>query len=221
MINDIIVDITIKDNTTGSYLRIPVIPTAINYMDGDATANSVTIIQLGAVDFPNGSDLKAASWESFFPARYDAGYCSYSDLKTPLEYKNILSAWKDAGTSLQLIIPAAGINKAMYLKSCNWTYTGFEGDISYSLSLTELRILRPIQIPIGDAIKKKANKTPAARPAVPKKPAVKTYKVIPGDYLIKIAKKVGVKDWHTIYNANKAKIKNPNLIYPGQVFIIP
>lgn len=50
-----------------------------------------------------------------------------------------------------------------------------------------------------------------------------SYTVIKGDCLWKIAKRfygVGSR-WTEIYNANKSKIKNPNLIYPGQVFAIP
>ena len=54
-------------------------------------------------------------------------------------------------------------------------------------------------------------------------PKVTTYTVVKGDSLWKIAKKYygsGAK-YPVIYNANKSKIKNPNLIYPGQVFTIP
>lgn len=45
------------------------------------------------------------------------------------------------------------------------------------------------------------------------------------DCLWNIAKKKSIYDnpfkWPTIYNANKDKIKDPNLIYPGQVLTIP
>lgn len=54
-------------------------------------------------------------------------------------------------------------------------------------------------------------------------PQTKTYTVKKGDTLWGIAKKYygnGAK-YTQIYNANKDKIKNPNLIYPGQVFTIP
>ena len=54
-------------------------------------------------------------------------------------------------------------------------------------------------------------------------PKAKTYKVKKGDTLWGIAKKYygdGAK-YTKIFNANKDKIKNPNLIYPGQVFKIP
>ncbi len=51
------------------------------------------------------------------------------------------------------------------------------------------------------------------------------YKVIEGDWLSKIAGMRNVyhkgSQWPMIYEANKDKIKNPNLIYPGWVLLIP
>lgn len=55
------------------------------------------------------------------------------------------------------------------------------------------------------------------------KPKTKTYTVKKGDCLWNIAKKYygNGAQYTKIYNANKDKIKNPNLIYPGQVLTIP
>ncbi len=50
-----------------------------------------------------------------------------------------------------------------------------------------------------------------------------TYTVVPGDTLWGISARFlgnGAR-WKEIYEANRDKIKSPNLIYPGQVFIIP
>ena len=50
-----------------------------------------------------------------------------------------------------------------------------------------------------------------------------THTVVKGDTLWGIAKRYygnGAR-WHEIHEANKGKITNPNLIYPGQVFVIP
>jgi nucleoid-associated protein YgaU len=54
-------------------------------------------------------------------------------------------------------------------------------------------------------------------------PANQTYTVKAGDSLSKIAKHLygDAKQWRKIFEANKDKIKNPDLIYPGQIFTIP
>lgn len=54
-------------------------------------------------------------------------------------------------------------------------------------------------------------------------PNVKTYTVVRGDCLWNIAKRyLGNGARYTeIYNLNKDKIQSPNLIYPGQVLILP
>jgi nucleoid-associated protein YgaU len=51
----------------------------------------------------------------------------------------------------------------------------------------------------------------------------RTYTVVKGDSLSRIAKRLYGKanDWKRIYEANKDIIKNPDLIYPGQVLKIP
>lgn len=52
-------------------------------------------------------------------------------------------------------------------------------------------------------------------------PQASNYTVIAGDWLSAIAPKVGVTDWHTLYEQNKDVIgDNPNMIFPGQVFFV-
>lgn len=68
----------------------------------------------------------------------------------------------------------------------------------------------------------KSTETPVGEPSV--KPAdTKTYTVVEGDSLSKIAKKTlnDAKLWEKIYQLNKDTIKNPNLIYPGQIIVLP
>jgi nucleoid-associated protein YgaU len=47
-----------------------------------------------------------------------------------------------------------------------------------------------------------------------------TYTVKPGDTLSRIAAQYGTT-WQNIYEQNRDTIKNPDLIYPGQVIRIP
>ena len=53
--------------------------------------------------------------------------------------------------------------------------------------------------------------------------AAESYTVERGDYLKKIAEKMyqDASKWELIYETNKDLIKDPNLIYAGQVFVIP
>ena len=59
--------------------------------------------------------------------------------------------------------------------------------------------------------------------APPDQSGGRTYTVVKGDSLSKIAKQFygNAGQWKKIYEANKDTIKNPDLIYPGQTFKIP
>jgi len=54
-------------------------------------------------------------------------------------------------------------------------------------------------------------------------PEVRTHTVVAGETLSKIAKKYygNANEWPKIFAANKDKLKNPDLIRPGQVLKIP
>ena len=60
-------------------------------------------------------------------------------------------------------------------------------------------------------------------PVAPPEPEKQFYTVKKGDYLSKIAKEVygNAKQYNVIFEANKPMLKNPDLIYPGQVLVIP
>ncbi len=153
------VDIVIAD-TNGNYLAIPVIPEYITYEDGSGTPITVSVLNIGNINFYNGTELDTLTFSSFFPARYDPGYCKYADLKKPTDYRNQISSWKGGNTGnyveeaahLQVIIPAAGINKSMKVAKFSWEFKGFEGDLYYSVTFEEDKRITPIQISSGVVI---------------------------------------------------------------------
>jgi len=63
----------------------------------------------------------------------------------------------------------------------------------------------------------------APRSTQPSAPTVRNYTIKSGDSLSKIAKEFygNAGEWKKIFEANKDKIKDPNMIFPGQTIIIP
>jgi nucleoid-associated protein YgaU len=59
--------------------------------------------------------------------------------------------------------------------------------------------------------------------STPASTARRTYTVVAGDSLSKIAKRTygDANRWRGIYELNKDIIKNPDLIFPGQVLTLP
>ena len=97
-------------------------------------------------------------------------------------------------------------------------------DIKVSLKLKEYK---PFQTkPCKVTIKKTVPTIQSSNDRAPGNNQPKTggtYTVVKGDCLWKIAKKFygNGSQYTKIYNANRDKISNPNLIYPGQVLVIP
>ncbi|HSE51190.1 MAG TPA: LysM peptidoglycan-binding domain-containing protein [Gemmatimonadales bacterium] len=60
-------------------------------------------------------------------------------------------------------------------------------------------------------------------PRTPAPASRRTYTVVAGDSLSKIAKRTygDANRWRAIYELNKDIIKNPDLIHPGQVLTLP
>lgn len=225
MIKGVDANITIRDHSTGAYYKVPVLPPTIPYNDGESLTESVQIVGLGTIEFHIGVGLDSMELASFFPARYDAGYCATTELLKPITYRNLFSSWKDNQTPLQVVCPAAGINKTMRLAAFSWELTGFEGDISYVASFAEKKTVKPKKIAVTvngtTGTVAAAKQTPANRTAVPTATAKKSYTVVRGDSLYHISKKLGVNPWRTLYEKNKATIgSDPNKLKPGQVLIV-
>ena len=99
---------------------------------------------------------------------------------------------------------------------------GDVGSLHYSLTLKEYKEVHARQVKIDTQAKKAT--APAETPArTDNRAQEKTYTVKKGDCLWNIAAKyLGSGSRYTeIAKLNSDKIKNPNLIYPGQVLRLP
>ena len=93
-----------------------------------------------------------------------------------------------------------------------------QGDIYYTCNLKEYKKIKTKKATVTIATVK-----PTVRATKPQASTARTYTVKSGDCLWKIAKQFygNGAQYTKIYNANRDKIKNPNLIYPNQVLTIP
>lgn len=98
-------------------------------------------------------------------------------------------------------------------------------DVSVSITLKQYRkfATKTCKIKKKGKSKKKSASKKTTRETTKDTSKNQSYKVVKGDCLWNIAKKFygDGSEYTVIYNANKDKIKNPNLIYPGQVLTIP
>lgn len=161
----------------------------------------VNVIQLGDINLMGKTGLREITLTSFFPAK-DYNFSNNSSRKEPLTYVEQLETWRKSGSPIRVIITGV-LNMEATIESFSYGEQDATGDVYYTLYIKEYK-------------KIKTKKAPEASSG-------KTYTVKSGDCLWKIAKQFygNGAQYTKIYNANTDKIKNPNLIYPGQVLTIP
>ena len=103
------------------------------------------------------------------------------------------------------------------------TDEGFDTKVKIKLKQYREYSTKTVQVTIKQYKPPVVTRTVTTNNTAESKPSGQNYTVKRGDCLWNIAKKYygnGSK-YTTIYNANRDKIKNPNLTYPGQVLWIP
>ena len=103
------------------------------------------------------------------------------------------------------------------------TEEGFDTKVKIKLKQYKEYPTKKVQVTIKQYRPPAVTRTVTTNNTAVAKPSGQNYTVKRGDCLWNIAKRFygnGAK-YTTIYNANRSKIRNPNLIYPGQVLWIP
>lgn len=202
-------------------IMLPVNPESFAFTEKHNNT-SVNVNSIGEVNLLGKRGLKTGTISSHFPKR-DRNYANNSGRQAPYTYINKLLSWKSSGKPVQLIITGTKINFQVTIETLKYGEQDGTGDVYYDLTLKEYRAVEIKKTKLKETKKKKTTKKKSKpkRPAAKKK--TKTYTVKSGDCLWNIAKRFygNGAQYTKIYNANRGKIKNPNLIYPGQVLTIP
>lgn len=198
------------------------------------TSKTYTLINEGEINVLKTPGLTEIEFDALLPnvkypfATYKSGF---KGAKTFLE---VLKNYKQNKETFQFIVTRTLPNGKMLfdtnMKVSLESYTikedakSYGMDVMVTIKLKQYRDYSTKTCNIQFASTKPKVVVQPVRPAEnPPKPANQTYTVVKGDCLWNIAKRFygnGSK-YTVIFNANRDKIKNANLIYPGQVLTIP
>lgn len=202
-------------------LRFPVLPEEINIRKG-LSSKSVDIQGLGEVLIMQDPTAITITFSSFFPATPFPGV-QFEDLTPPSDLKDKITAWQKSDLPVHFIVTGTTINIYCIITDFNYSEKGGDiGTLHYTLTLKEYKEVHARQVKIDTEAKKAT--VPAETPArTDNRAQEKTYTVKAGDCLWSIAAKyLGSGSRYTeIVKLNADKIKNPNLIYAGQVLVLP
>ena len=203
---------------------------------------SVMLINESEINVIKEAGLTAISFKALLPnspypfAMYEAGFVPASSFLAKLEklkvgkkvFQFILSREMPGGRQL------AGTNIKVSLEDYSIEENVNNGlDVMVSVNLKQFRDygIKTIEIPPPPPAPPTPEPAPSPPPVViieeprpaESAPMVTVYTVVSGDTLWGIAKKYynNGSDYPRIFEANRDKVSNPNLIFPGQQLIIP
>ncbi|KLU66760.1 LysM domain/BON superfamily protein [Desulfosporosinus acididurans] len=202
----------IQDNEK---LRLPVPPP--KYDIKKSLNNSTAIVEgLGEVSFIGKPKLaEIPPIESFFP-NHSYPFCQYNPFPSPKECTDLIDKWMLSGKPIRYIVTGA-INTECTIESFQYGTRDGTGDVYFSLELKEYKVIstKTTSVSTNTMSIMEVSTPQVIRPV--EKVTPKTYTVKSGDTLWGIAKKELGDGSQYSYLATKNSIKNPNLIYPGQV----
>lgn len=180
------------------------------------------IVAIGDITKLGNRKLMTVEIKSIFPG---ADYPFSVGSGSPDSYVQSIQQMMTSQSTTRLIMTGDGMDLNLCCTIEDFKPTqkfGETGDYYYTLSLKEYRSYSAKQLSISSTSLQSATLgAQKQRQEEPKKTA--SYTVKSGDCLWNIAKQFygNGADYNKIYEANKDKIGNPNLIYPGQTFTLP
>lgn len=203
------------DESAGKELVLPVTPAKYTWRHPNRI-ETVRLDQLGEINLPGGARMGECTLEDVLLPAQLYPFCVPGARAAPQSYLYDLETWSDKGSKLRWIVSGTSINVSVMIEEITQGERDGSNDLYLTISLRQWR--RPdapvLAVSGGGAETPRETGTGAA--------SAKTYTVVKGDCLWNIAKQFygSGAEYKRLAAANPS-IKNPNLIYPGQVLTIP
>lgn len=234
------------DTVTGEVVYLPVPPNKweINHATKIQTEE---VLGFGEVIAGATASLATCSLSSIFPYR-NIGFVPNSEFHDKDWLFEKFNLWRTNLRVLRYRITNTSVQFECIIKSIKIGEQDISGDYQYTLELQENKKIQLLQrsgtmfadlwgngltTNVGTTATINASSTNVSSPASNTSGSNtgnttltsngnKKYTVKSGDNLYSIAKKMygDSSKWQQLYQKNSSKIKNPNLIYPGQVLIL-
>lgn len=205
--------IILKNTETGEELALPITPKSYPMASGRAVER-LDMAQTGQIALPGLKTLFQEALEFMLPAR------SYPCLVSgaapdPAYYLEKLSAWSREANVCRYVVAGTDINSPVLLGPLEWGEQDGTNDVYCKLPLYEYRYLEEAQVT------QTGNSGRAVEAASTQAQTARSYTVESGDSLWAICRKFYGDGALAYQLAAVNGVKNPDLIYPGQVLSLP
>ncbi len=218
--------------------QFPITPSKLN-VSIKGKNKTLTLVNDGEINFlktPGLTEIK--SFDAVFPMLSAYPFSVYQNSFKPPEWylsklENIMLAKKPVQFVVSRVSPAGKLlfstNLQVSLEDYEIKESATDGlDVTVSITLKQYKAFstKIVAVTIEQArpgVNAKKTASVSNTRAATSAPKAKTYTVKKGDSLWAITKRYtgnGAR-YNELYNANRSIIKNPNLIYPGQVLTLP
>lgn len=205
--------IILKNTDTGQALTLPVTPSSYP-MEAGRAVERLDMAQTGQVALPGLNTLFAGTLEFMLPARAYP-FLTAGAVTQPSHYIGQLTAWSAAANVCRYIVSGTDINVPVLLGPLGYGEDDGTNDVNCRLPLYEYRYL-------DEAKTSSVTQNNGRQVDATSQPETAgSYTVVRGDSLWAICKRF-YGDGSLAYKLATANgVKNPNLIYPGQVLTLP